>query len=423
MTGLGLLGAFLLLVALGVPIAYSMGLSTVLALIVLDVPLNVFFTRTIASINSFSLLAIPFFILAGDILTNGGISRRLIDFANSLMGWSRGGLAMVNVSASMLFAGVSGSAAADTVAVGGVMIPAMKRDGYEPGFASAVTAASSTIGPLIPPSVLLIIYGGITGLSISALFLAGVFPGLLVGVLLLVIAWWQGRKQVGKQADFSVGLVARSFAQAFWGLLLPAILVAGIVAGVFTATEGGVIIVLYALVVSRFVYRELAWREMVPILVRSSVLSGVLMLLVGMAAAFAWILAFARVPETVLDALTGLTTNPTLILMIIIGFLFAFGMFVETVAATIITVPVLFPLGQTLGFDPLHLALIIVITLLIGTITPPLGILLYICAGIAETSVGNAIRASLPFVAVLVLAVVVVALFPPIVTWLPSVMG
>lgn len=423
MTGLLLLVGFLLLVGLGIPIAYSMGLSTVVALIVLDVPLTVFFTRTVASINSFSLLAIPFFVLAGDLLTEGGISKRLIAFANSLVGWSRGGLGMVNVSASVLFAGVSGSAAADTVAVGGVMIPAMKRDGYEPGFAAAVTAASSTIGPLIPPSVLLILYGGISGISISALFLAGVLPGLLVGALLLVLAWWLGRKQVEQKSPFRAAAVVRAFGRAFWGIILPVALVAGILAGVFTATEGGVIIVLYAVFVSAFVYRELRWNQLLPILIRSSVMSGVLMLLVGMAAAFAWVLAFAQVPHTILSGLTGLTTNRTLLLLIVVLFLLVFGMFVETVAALIITVPVLFPLGSTLGYDPLHFAVVVVTTLLIGTVTPPLGILLYICAGIAGTSIGNAVRASLPFVVVLIAAALLVALIPALSTWLPGAVG
>jgi tripartite ATP-independent transporter DctM subunit len=423
MTGLLLLLGFLALVGLGIPIAYAMGLSTVVALLVLDIPMSVFFTRTVASINSFSLLAIPFFILAGDLLTQGGISKRLIAFADSLVGWTRGGLAMVNVSASVLFAGVSGSAAADTVAVGGVMIPAMKREGYAPGFAAAVTAASSTIGPLIPPSVLLILYGGISGLSISALFLAGVLPGLVVAFLLLTTAWWIGRKQVAQKAAFSPSNVVRTFGRAFWGILLPAALVIGILAGAFTATEGGVIIVIYALIISKFVYRELAWEQLIPIMVRSSIMSGVLMLLVGMAAAFAWVLAFAQVPQLILDGLTGLSTNPTVVLLFIVGFLLVFGMFVETVSALIITVPVLFPLGAALGFDPLHFALVIVTTLLIGTVTPPLGILLYICAGIAGTSIGSAIRASLPFIVVLVAAAVLVALVPGLSTWLPQAMA
>lgn len=420
MTGIWLLLGFLALVGLGIPIAYSMGVSTVVALLVLDVPMDVFFTRTVASINSFSLLAIPFFILAGDILTEGGISNRLIAFADSAMGWARGGLAMVNVAASILFAGVSGSAAADTVAVGGVMIPAMKREGYKPGFAAAVTAASSTIGPLIPPSVLLILYGGISGLSISALFLAGVLPGLVVGVLLLIAAWWIGRKQVAQKSDFSLSTVLKTFGNAFWGILLPVVLVVGVLTGAFTATEGGVIIVIYALVVSKLVYRGLAWKELVPIMIRSSIMSGVLMLLVGMAAAFAWVLAFARVPATILDGLLAVTENRTLILLLIVGFLLVFGMFVETVSALIITVPLLFPLGGTLGYDPLHFALVVITTLLIGTVTPPLGILLYICAGIADTDIGNAIRASLPFIAVLVAAAVAVALVPGLSTWLPG---
>ena len=420
MTGVILLGLFLLLVALRVPIAFAMGISTVISLFLLDVPLDVFFTRVMASVDSFSLLAIPFFILAGDLLTSGGISDRLIRFANSVIGWARGGLGMVNVSASMLFAGISGSAAADTVAVGGVMIPAMKREGYRPAFASAVTAASSTIGPLIPPSVLLILYGGITGVSISALFLAGIVPGILVGFILLLTAWLIGRKQVGKQSELSPRLVGTSMVKAALGLVIPVGLVLGILGGVFTATEGGVVVVVYALIVSMLVYRELSWRDLGPLLVRSSVMSGVLMVLVAMAAGFAWVLAFARVPQTLLDAVTGLTTDPTLILLLIVAFLLVFGMFVETIAATIITVPVLFPLGEAAGLDPIHFAIVVVMALLIGTVTPPLGILLYICAGIANTSVGSAIREVLPFILALVAAVLVVALVPQLATFVPG---
>jgi len=417
-----LLLMFLALAFVGVPIAYAMGLSTIVALIVLEVPLAVFFTRTIASINSSSLLAIPFFIVAGDILTVGGISKRLIAFANATVGWARGGLAMVNVLASMLFAGVSGSAAADTVAVGGVMIPAMKRSGYDPGFSVAVTAASSVIGPIIPPSVLLIIYGGITGVSIGALFIAGVIPGIFLGLMLLALSWWIGKEQVGRQGGFKIREVLIAMRKSVLGLVLPIGLVLGIIGGVFTATEAGVMIVIYALLVSMLVYRELTIREIAPVLIRSTVLTGVLMLLVAMAAGFAWILAYTRVPATILGALTNLSTNPTILMLIVVGFLLVFGMFVETVAATIITVPVLFPLGETLGYDPLHFALVIVMTLLIGTITPPLGILLYICAGLGDVSIPKAIRAALPFMLILVVTVVVVALIPALVTWLPGLM-
>lgn len=423
MTGILLLLVFLALTFAGVPIAYSMGLSTLLALLVLDVPFGLFFTRTVASINSSSLLAIPFFIIAADILTVGGISRRLIAFANAAIGWARGGLGMANVSASMLFAGVSGSAAADTVAVGGVMIPAMKRSGYDPGFAVAITAASSTIGPIIPPSVLMIVYGSITGVSIGELFIAGIVPGVFLGLVLLVLAFWLGGKQVGRQGSFEIGRVLGTMRASILGLVIPVGLVAGILGGVFTATEAGVMIVVYALLVSAFVHRELPFRELASILIRSTVLTGVLMLLVAMAAGFAWILAFTRVPVTVLEALTSLTENPVALMLIIVAFLLLFGMFVETLAATIITVPILFPLGEVLGYDPLHFAVVIVMTLLVGTITPPLGILLYICAGIGEVSVPRAIRAATPFIVVLIATVVAVALVPPLATWLPGFMN
>jgi tripartite ATP-independent transporter DctM subunit len=422
MTGILLLTVFLLLTFAGVPIAYAMGLSTVAALLFLDVPTTVFFTRTIASINSAGLLAIPFFIIAGDILTAGGISGRLIAFANAAFGWIRGGLGVVSVASMMMFSGISGSAAADTVAVGGVMIPGMKKQGYDAGFAAALIAASASLGPIIPPSILLIIYGGITGVSVGALFVAGVVPGVILGVILMAIAWWLGRKQVADRGQFRLGLFLRTFVTAFLGLLLPVLLVVGILGGVFTATEAGVVVILLALVISMCIYRELPVRALGSILLRSTVLTAVLMLIVAMAAGFAWVLAYTRVPQTILTALTSLTTNPTLIMLIVIAFLLVVGMFVETVAAAIITVPILFPLGESLGYDPLHFALVIVMALMIGTITPPLGVLLYMCAAIGRVSVGRAIRASGPFVVVLIATVVLIALVPATVTWLPSLM-
>lgn len=423
MTGMLLLAGFLLLTFMGVPIAYAMGLSTMAALLVLDIPTTVFFTRTIASINSAGLLAIPFFIIAGDILSAGGLSRRLMALANALFGWVRGGLGMVNVGGSMMFAGISGSAAADTVAVGGVMIPAMKREGYDPAFAVAVTASSSTLGPIIPPSILLIIYGGITGLSISALFIAGVIPGILLGIILMTLAWLLGRKQVERTRRFSLLGTIRAFRGAFLGLLVPVFLVSGILAGVFTATEAGAVIIVLALVISMLVHRELPVRAMGPVILRSTVLSASLMLIVAMAAGFAWVLAYAQVPTTFLDAMLAITENKTGVLLTIIAFLLVVGMFVETVAAAIITVPILFPLGESLGYDPLHFALVIVMTLLIGTVTPPLGVLLYVCAGIGRVGIAEAVKAALPFVSVMVAAVVVIALLPALVTWLPGIIN
>ena len=320
----------------------------------------------------------------------------------------------------MLFAGVSGSSAADTAAIGGVMIPAMKKAGYEPGFSAAVTASSATIGSLIPPSVLLIIYGGISGLSIGDLFLAGVLPGLSVGLALGVMTWWTGRKQVGAQVPFSLGNVWRTARRSILAGVLPALLVYGILEGLFTATEGGVVAVVYALVVGKLVYRELTWGMVGRMAIRTGELTGVLLLLLFVATSFAWVLAFVGLPRLVVDTLVGLTDNPQIILLIVIGFLLVFGMFVETVAAATIITPVLLPLGPELGLDPLHLGMIIITALLVGTVTPPVGILLYICAGLAEVGTGKAVRAVMPFLAVLALVVVVVAFVPQLTVWLPS---
>lgn len=420
MTGPLLLAAFLILVVAGVRIAYAMGITAIGALILLDIPTSAFLTRSVASINSFTLLAIPFFVIAGDLLTAGGISRRIIQLAESFFGWVKGGLGVVNVGSSVLFAGVSGSAAADTAAVGGVLIPEMKRAGYRPGFAAAVTAASSTIGPIIPPSLLMIIYGGITGVSIGSLFLAGIVPGIFLGVTLGVLAWWIGRRQAPAITSLSLRNIWIATRRGILGVFIPVIVIGGILFGFFTATEAGVIVLAYSFIVAKFVYRELPFREFVGVMIRSAVLSGVLMLIVAMAASFAWVLAYANTPKAMVRIMTSISSDPTIVMLLVVVLLLIVGMFVETIAATIITVPVLFPLGEELGYNPLHFALVIIMTLLIGTVTPPLGVLLYVAAGIGNVPVSKAIKESVPFVTVMVITVVVVALVPQLVTWIPS---
>ena len=417
-----LLGAFLLLAALGVPLAYAMGLSTAFVMIfVLDIGLAAFFSRAFAGIDAFALLAIPFFVFVGELLTGGGMSKRLIDFANSLMGWMRGGLGNVNVGASVLFGGVSGSSAADTAAIGGVMIPEMKRAGYDPGFAAAVTASSATIGSLIPPSVLLIIYGGIAGLSIGDLFLAGVGPGLTVGVFLFLYTWWRGRQQVGAEVAFSLANVGRTSARAGLTGILPVLLVWGILTGATTATEAGVVGAVYSLLLGKFIYRELTWRSILGMAAKTAELTGALMLLLFTATAFAWVLAFVGLPRLIVEAIFSISENPSVIIIIVVLFLLLFGMFVETIAAATIVAPVLLPLGAELGFDPLHFGMIVIFTLLVGTVTPPVGILLFICQGIAGVSTTKAVRAIAPFIAVLLGVAMVVAFVPELSTWLPSI--
>lgn len=416
-----LLGIFLLLAVVGVPLAFAMGLSAAFTMMfVLDISLTAFFSRAFAGIDAFSLLAIPFFVFVGELLTGGGMSQRLIDFANSLIGWMRGGLGNVNVGASVLFGGVSGSSAADTAAIGGVMIPQMKRSGYDPGFSAAVTASSATIGSLIPPSVLLIIYGGISGLSIGGLFLAGIGPGLAVGVFLFAYTWWRGRKQVGAEVPFSIGNILRTLRRAGLTGLVPALIVWGIITGATTATEAGVVGAVYALIIGRFVYRELTWAAIYRMAVRTVELTGALMLLLFTATAFAWILAFVGLPRLVIEGIFRISDSPTVIILIVVAFLLLFGMFVETIAAATIVAPVLLPLGAQLGYDPLHFGMILIMALLVGTITPPVGILLFICQGIAEIDTRTAVRSTVPFVMVLAGVVLLVAFYPPLTTYLPS---
>jgi C4-dicarboxylate transporter DctM subunit len=266
----------------------------------------------------------------------------------------------------------------------------------------------------------MIIYGGITGVSIGSLFLAGILPGVFLGLTLMVMAWWIGRRQAPAVTALTIRNILIASRQGILGIFIPIIIIGGILFGFFTATDAGVIVLAYSFVVAKFIYRDLTNREFLAVMVRSSVLSGVLMLIVAMAASFAWVLAYANTPQAMVSVLTSISSDPVIVMLLIVVLLLIVGMFVETIAAMIITVPVLFPLGEVMGYNPLHFALVIIMTLLIGTVTPPLGVLLYVAAGIGKVSVGQAIKESIPFVIVMIATVLVVALVPALVTWLPS---
>lgn len=423
MEATALLLIFLGLAVVGVPVAVSLGVSSLCVLFLLDISLTAYFSRAIAGIDVFSLLALPFFVFVGELLTGGGMSRRIVSFAEASFGWIRGGLGLVNVGGSIFFAGISGSSAADTAAIGGVLIPEMKRAGYKPEFAAAVTASSATIGSLIPPSVLLIIYGGISGLSVGSLFLAGVGPGLLVGVALLVSTWLLGRSQVPLTATFSLAKLVLTGKRAILAAGLPALLVYGILSGLVTATEGGVLAVAYSLVVGKFVYRELSWSDIGAMSVRTATFTGALLFLLANAVTFAWVLTYLQVPAGLLSLLVSLSDSRLSLFLVLLAFLLFLGMFIDTISAAIIAVPLLSPIGATLGLDPLHFGLIVAFSLLVGTVTPPVGILIFICAGIADIEVARVFRAAAPFIAILLVCVMIVAFIPAVSLWIPSLVG
>jgi len=371
------------------------------------------------SLNSFPLLAVPFFVLAGEIMNVGGITKRIVAFAGALVGHFRGGLGHVNVVANMIMAGVSGSASADAVAIGSVMIPAMVEAGYPAAFAAGLTASAATIGPIIPPSIVMVIYGSMTGVSIGAMFLGGIIPGVLIGFALMGIVWgYAKRRGWRREARVSARQVWRRFREAFWALLPPFIIVGGILSGVFTATEAGVVACVYSIFVSVVIYRELTWRKLGNVFLNAAVTTSVPMIIVAGASLFGWVLARQRFANLMVDFVTELTTSPLLAYLVIVAILLFIGLFVEALAAILIFVPVLLPIGQRFGFDPVHYALVIIIAMLIGTVTPPVGLQLYIASAISRVPVPKVVV--WPFVGAMTVVLVLIVLLPRTVTWIPS---
>ena len=416
---------FVVLTALmfaGMPVALAMGMSALLIVLLKgEVSSIVLLQRMFVGTDSLPLLAIPYFIVAGALMERGGISQRLVKFAAALVGHVRGGLGMVAVVASMIFAGISGSAAADTSAIGSIMMPAMIRRGYKRGFVVVLQACAGTIGPIIPPSILMIIYGSMTGLSIGKLFLAGFIPGVIIGLSLMGLTYYYALRdgyEGEKRATLREGLVA--FWEALPALVLPVLIIGGILGGIFTATEAGVTAVIYALLVGFFVYRELKIGDLLGIFADAATTSMGLMFIVANAAMFGWVLAREEFPSLTVGFLTSLTTSPSVMMLLVVVFLLIVGCFVETLAAMIILVPMLFTAGAAYGFDPIHFATVIVILLLIGTITPPVGILLYLTCAMTKTPIAAALKYILPFTIIMTAATLLVAFFPQLALFVPS---
>lgn len=418
---LTLFGGFALFLVFNLPIALSLGLSAVVALKAQgDVPLlgavQLMFTAT----DSFPLMAVPFFMLAGGLMNCGGISERLVRFALSLVGFIRGGLAMVAVLASMFFAGVSGSAAADTAAVGTVLIPSMRKKGYHIEFAAALQAAAGSIGVIIPPSIPMVLVGVIGGISIGGLFLGGFIPGVIIGLTLMAIAYLYAKKRGYPQERRATLLEAlRAFKEAILALLMPLIIVGGILGGFFTPTESAAVAVIYALIVGLFVYRELKWSDLPRILVDAAVSTAVVMFVIACASIFGWVLARERIPQEIAAYILNFSRDPRVIFLLINILLLIVGCFLETAAALIILIPVLLPVISQVGIDPLHFGVVAVVNLAIGMLTPPVGICLYVSSGIAGIPMERISRAIVPFVAVMVVDLFLITYFPSLVMVLP----
>ena len=423
-----LIVVFLLLLLTNVPISISIGLATLATMLVTidSTPaMTTVAQRMAGGINGFALLAIPFFILSGILMGQGGIAHRLIEFAKTLLGALPGGLAMVNVISSTLFGAISGSAVASTSAIGGFMIPAMKKEGYDPAFSAAVSVTASTTGLLIPPSNILIIFSLASGgVSIAALFIAGYIPGLLLAAALMVVCAIYAKKNnypLGEKSSLSD--VLRAGIAAIPALFLIFLVIGGILSGIFTATEAGVIAVLYALLLSVGIYREVKVSDLPNILLKSVETTAVVMLLIAASSAMSWILSYTNIPQDLSAAMLALSDNPIMILLMINLILLLVGTFMDMTPAVLIFTPIFLPIANSLGIDPTQFGIMMVLNLCIGLCTPPVGSVLFVGCGIAKTSIQQIVKPILPMYAAMIAVLILVTFVPAVSTWLPSVFG
>jgi len=405
-----------LFLLIGAPIAVSLGLGGAVAIFLKgSVPLIIVPQRMFGAMDSFPLMAIPFFVLAGNLMAAGGISRRLIRFANSLAGRVTGGLAIVSVLGGMFFAAISGSGAATTAALGTILIPAMVSKGYNREFSTAVQATSGAIGIIIPPSVPLVLYGIGASVSIGDLFLGGFGPGIIVGMGLMIVAYLISRKEgYGKEKPAPAQEIWAAFKDAYLALLMPVIILGGIYAGVFTPTEAAVVAVVYGYVVGALVYRELNFKQLQSVLNSTVVTTAIIMFIIGCAALFAMVLTREKIPQEIAAWLLSISRNPLIILMVVNVFLLFVGCIMETAAAIIILTPILLPIILQVGIDPVHFGVVMITNLGIGLVTPPVGINLYVASNIAGARVENVIRRTLPFLVAMLISLLLITYIPKI---------
>ncbi|GAA3738765.1 tripartite ATP-independent transporter DctM subunit [Spinactinospora alkalitolerans] len=421
-----LFGGFAVLLLLRVPIALSLAMSSMGAALWLDIPMPVIGQKMVQGLNSFPLLAIPFFILAGEIMATGGIARRLIDFASVLVGWLRGGLAMLNVVASTFFGGISGSAVADTSSIGAVMIPMMRRQGYRPAYAVGVTISSAAQGVLIPPSHNMIIFalaaGG--GVSIGGVFMAGLVPGIALGLLLLVTCYLLARRHNHPRGEpIPMRDVPRVVLQGLLGVLTPVIVIGGILSGVFTATESAAIACVWAFLITFGVYREVPLRALVGMLQRTMRTLATVLFLIAAAGAYGYLLTVMQLPAALTQWLTGLTENPILLLLLCNLLLIMLGAVLDMAPLILITTPILLPVVTSVGMDPMQFGVMLMLNLAIGLITPPVGSVLFVGSAVGKVRIEEASRGVLPFYVPLVIALLLVTYVPEFSLTLPRLLG
>ncbi|POU01403.1 hypothetical protein C3369_12345 [Escherichia sp. ESNIH1] len=421
-----LLFTLAILLALGMPVAFAVGLSAVAGALWIDLPLEALMIQITSGVNKFTLLAIPFFILAGAIMAEGGIARRLVNFAYIFVGFIRGGLSLVNIVASTFFGAISGSSVADTASIGSVMIPEMEKKGYPREYAAAVTASGSVQAILIPPSHNSVIYSLAAGgtVSIATLFIAGVLPGLLLGVSLMVLCLGFARKRgypKGERVPFKQAL--KILLDALWGLMTVVIILGGILSGIFTATESAAVACLWAFFVTMFIYRDYKWSELPKLMCRTVKTVTIVMILIGFAAAFGAVMTYMQLPMRITEFFTSLSDNKYVILMYLNIMLLLIGTLMDMAPIILILTPVLLPVTNSLGIDPVHFGMIMMVNLGIGLITPPVGSVLFVASAVSKQKIETVVRAMLPFYAMLLVVLGMVTYIPAISLWLPGILG
>ncbi len=416
--------SFALILASGASIGVGLALSSAVVLLTtMHVPLIVVVQRMFTSVDSFSFMAVPFFMLAGAFMSDGGVTRRIVDFAMSLVGALAGGLALVVAVAGMFFAALSGSSAATTAAIGAAMIDEMEKRGYPRSFAAAVVASGGTVGIVIPPSITMVVYGSIANTSIADLFMGGFAPGILMGVSMCLVSWVISKKHGYRgEGTFSLRNTWRSFRECFWALMMPVIILGGIYGGVFTPTEAAAVAAVYGAFVGFFVYKELTLADIPKTLLSAAFSTTMIMFVVGAANLFGWILTGAQVPQALAQHFAAVTSSPLVFLMMVNVLLLIVGTLVNASAAVVILTPILLPVAAGLGIDPLFFGVLMVVNLAIGCITPPVGLDLFIVSSITGVSIDKVTQKVLPYLGILLLDLIILTYFPSIITFLPELM-
>lgn len=415
MEGIALFGIFFILIFLSVPIGYAIGISTLISLMIYsDIPLLMISQNAIAGVDSFPLMAIPFFMLAGNLMSSGGIAKRLVNFFESCIGHITGGLGMVTVIVCMFFAAISGSAVATVSAVGAFMIPEMVAHGYSKSFSAALTAAAGTIGVIIPPSIPFVIYGVVSGTSITDMFTAGFLPGIMMGIALMITCYIvskkNGYKGKAKKSTWKERWI--SFKEAFWAILSPVIILGGIYSGFFTPTEAAVISVVYSFIVGVFVYKELNFKEAYKTFKDALVVNGSTTFMIGLSSAFAAYLTMQQIPSLIANAITGITNNGVILLLLINLLLIIVGMFIDNIPATIILTPILLPIAKSVGMSPVTFGIMLTMNLAIGFCTPPYGIDLFVASAISKVSIENISSEIIKMIIALIIVLMMITFIP-----------